>query len=139
MLFRSSQHLELLKKYNIDFLFNKDANVANIKDIIPLDIEKFHDNNEITINRLEKLQIKLSYKKYLKIINNRIKFLLTSKQLDNDTSSNLKDDNLINMKDVQINYMDVQVRNQKRKLGNKDIELSYDEFSINPKTKDSLI
>ena len=102
-----------------------------IDQVIPIEVEKFYNSNENTINRLEKIQIKLSYRKYLRIINNRIKSILAKDQVG-DNNFNQNENELINLTDEH-NLMDIVVRNAKRKLSAKDTEeLSYDEFSINP-------
>ena len=57
-------------------MFNKIINRENISRIVGVEIEKFYNYNESTINRLEKVHIKLGYRKNLRIINNRIKLIL---------------------------------------------------------------
>ena len=84
-----------------------------------LKINKFHEYNENTINRLEKAQIKLGYRKYLRIINNRIKLILSKEENIDNPNKNSEETELMDDESTS-NNMDVEsTRILKRKLSNK--------------------
>ena len=43
-----------------------------------MEINKYHKLNELLIDRLQKTNIKLGYRKYISIINNKIKEIICS-------------------------------------------------------------
>ena len=71
-----TRHLELLVNYDLDLLFNKNANKNDLMNIFPVDSSEIHTLNEVTIKRLETLNIKLGFRKYLRRINNKIKEIM---------------------------------------------------------------
>ena len=85
----------------------------------------------------EKAQIKLGYRKYLRIINNRIKTILSKENSEDNSNKNNEPIELIGNEATSYN-MDVDTtRILKRKLSNHgNSEVQYDEFSLNSTRKD---
>ena len=71
-------HLKLLINSNIDQIFDKNTCKHNLINIIPIDIEQYIKMNELAIERLYAINIKLGYRKYIRIINNKIKEIIAN-------------------------------------------------------------
>ena len=99
---------------NIDLLFNRETTKEDLLDILPISSDEFVLSNELSIGRLEKLDIKLGYQKYLRILNNRIKDIVSKETMREHQEI------------IEIE-MSVNETRPKRKLSNNDL----DEFAIN--------
>ena len=94
---------------------------------------KFHDYNQKTIERLEKANIKVSYRNYLRIINNRIKLVL-AKSIEQDcekednnkqVSTPMDDEDTLDI--MQVDHTRGTKRDRESENSN---DGKYDEFSL---------
>ena len=130
-------HMKLVEDYNIDSLFSKHTNKENLKNIIPMDLEKYINNNEKTIQRLESVGIKASYRKYLRIINNKIKEIVSRMDDEEPTLNESTTNTVSTIEPVVINpnendmNIDKFINNTKRNRSTSDDEVDLDEFNLN--------
>ena len=83
-----TQHLKLETRYNVNALFSKNITLEQAEKVVPINVQSFSLSNELTLNRLEKLDIKKGFRNYLRILNNKIKDLV-SKEIVNEVVANV--------------------------------------------------
>lgn len=82
-----TQHLKLVG--NIDAIFKKGLKKDELLRILPTSIEEYVEKNSSTIKRLEELHMKIGYRKYLAIINNKIKNIVAINILEDEKAEEI--------------------------------------------------